>query len=70
MGSHLSFMPLPSSNGGGPARGSNSLDFGLGGRVGAACITGVLTLYLKAPTLRQSHKVASRPRADPVSVSF
>lgn len=70
MSGHLSFTPLPSSNGGGPARGSNTLAFGLGGRVGAACITGVLALYLKAPTLRQSHKVVSSPRADPISVSF
>lgn len=59
-------MPLPSSNGGGLAGGSHSLDFGLAGGVGAAFITGVLTLYLKAPTLRLSHKAVSSPRDDPV----
>jgi len=63
-------MHLPSNSGGGLARGSNSLDFGWGGRVGAAFITGVLTLYLKAPTLSQSRKDVSSPRADPVNVSF
>lgn len=55
---------------GGFARGNSSLDFGLVGRVQAAFITGVLTLYLKAYTLRLSYKVVSSPRVDPVSVSF